>query len=153
MSFWAKNAGVRVDAFGEHIPASGVTYDYDVAVTIVREPLARLHSEYRWQEGRPGRQGRPRGFHWWVAETLTVPATGRLRPQVDYLLPDVEVFRFEDGLEPVTRRIADVLGVEWSEPRRENVHVPRNQNYALPPWQMQRVRRAYAEDYARLGYQ
>ena len=74
---------------------------YNYGFTVVRNPYTRLVSEYHWR-CEINRLDKPFGD--WLATELETAAKNphhldnHLRPQVDFLLDDIDVFRFEDGL-------------------------------------------------------
>lgn len=94
----------------------------DHVFTVVRDPVARMVSEYRYQvakrlTGPFGRPIRRLGFSTWLRLMLAMadrnPYThdNHFRPQTAFL-PDegVRVFRLEDGLEPVLRWLCAAAG-------------------------------------------
>ena len=136
----------------------------DHVFTVVRDPVARMVSEYLYQaEGRlTGPAGRPvrrLGFPAWLR--LMLETAGRnpfthdnhFRAQVEFVPPDgASVFRLEDGLEPVLRWLCAVAGEAPPEalphdlkaggPRRPE---PSAEDRAL-------IQKHFRADYDRFGY-
>jgi len=94
----------------------------DHVFTVVRDPVARMVSEYRYQRsgrltGPVGRPLRGLGFSSWLrlmfalADRNPYTHDNHFRPQVDFV-PNagVTVFRLEDGLDPVLRWLCDRAG-------------------------------------------
>jgi hypothetical protein len=132
----------------------------DYAFMVVRHPVARLISEYRYQR-------RHRGFHlsrlrmfgfdiWlrhalWRAGVNTEWRDGHFRPQVEYECFDCEVFRFEDGLERVMQGISRTTGVDipvLTPPRNVSTYRP----VTVSAQSLELIARFYAPDFARFGY-
>lgn len=128
----------------------------DFSFTLVRDPIARLMSEYRYQAGlsRASRLG----FSTWLRIVLEAakrdPRTYRnhIRPQVDLVPDGAEIFRLEDGFEPIIARLDEVLG--QSEPSLSVPHINKRPSQAITLYRQDAalLRDFYAEDYARLGY-
>ncbi|SLN38471.1 Sulfotransferase family protein [Roseivivax jejudonensis] len=153
---------------------------FDASFAILRDPMARLMSEYRWRASRRGyviqrdpprvtkmlrkvskRLGRKRlVFDEWVA--LTLDGYGRdpwiydnhIRPQTEFVAEGDTLFRFEDGLEPVYRWID---GATATDPAEGTFWFKKTEGrLEITPSETTRarVRAFYAADYelwARLG--
>lgn len=129
---------------------------------VVRDPVARMVSEYRWQTS--GRRGTWAGralahlpFALWLEIMLAMARRNphafdnHLRPQGDFIPEGAVVFRLEDGLQPV----ADWLGEVAGAGRALTIpHALKAQARALTVGAGSRARiaRAFAGDYARFGY-
>ncbi|WP_068110348.1 sulfotransferase family 2 domain-containing protein [Tropicimonas marinistellae] len=148
---------------------------FDARFAVLRDPLDRLVSEFRWRARVPdpkyarfglrdlSRRGRflIRGkkrfltFDEWVAYLLDrYPADpfiygNHLRPQHEFLRGDERLFRLEDGLEPVFRWLDTVTETApGTAPERQ-----KPASFQYPEIGMQtrdRVRTFYAQDYALL---
>lgn len=133
----------------------------DQVFALVRDPVARMASEYRWQ--RKGRRGTKLGkalaylpFPIWLRFMLALVKRhphafdNHLRPQSDFIPEGAKVFRLEQGMEPVLRWLAEEVGPP----------VDAQMPYAIATGGQNRVGRAetariawaFAEDYARFGY-
>ena len=135
----------------------------DAAFAVVRDPVARMISEYRYQcrdrlTGRAGWPLRRLSFSTWLALMLRVAARNpyshdnHFRPQVAFL-PEtgVTVFRLEDGLAPVGAWLcaaagetcpADAFPHDLKSGAEAVPMLPSRQDLAL-------IAEAYAEDYRR----
>jgi hypothetical protein len=92
----------------------------DYSFAVVRNPYRRLLSEYNYRMSYPRKRRErifPRpSFRHWVNSTFhkfasdTYVLGNHIRPQKDFVLPDTEVFRFENGLEAVRAKVETVLG-------------------------------------------
>jgi hypothetical protein len=136
----------------------------DEVFTVVRDPVARMVSEYRYQRagrltGPFGYPVRALGFSAWLrlmfalADRNPYTHDNHFRPQVAFLPPDgARVFRLEDGLEPVLNWLAGCAGElpPMAVPHDLNTGgaarvVPSAQDKAL-------IFRRFHADYARFGY-
>lgn len=96
---------------------------FDHVVMTVRNPYMRIESEYRMHVilGKEGFWGACPDFSLWLENTLSEAAQNaflfdnHLRPQWEFLGDEVEVLRYEDGLDKAVARIAAMLGIEAPE--------------------------------------
>ena len=99
---WSKTTAQHMDAAVHQALVPDAFIDCSFAV--LRDPVARLISEYRYRADR--RAGVP-PFDVWVERMFSKyaqnPATqdNHIRPQVDFLRPGMRLFHLEDGLTPV----------------------------------------------------
>lgn len=130
--------------------------DLDWSFAIVRDPVQRLISEYRFQRGA-SRTSRI-GFSIWLR--IMIAAARRdpriydnhIRPQVDFLLEGTEIFRIENGLDKIIPHIDDIM--TQSAPslkirhmlkgKTEPVHIHREDLRVIFDF--------YAADFERFGY-
>lgn len=156
----------RGGAFGpRHQPAAVLEKIFlpemiDYAFMVVRHPVARLVSEYRYQRRHGWIQlSRLRmfGFDAWLRYAFfrlrSDPdwRVGHFRPQVKYECFGCEVFRYEDGLGQVSRRISDLTGAAITEsPPPTNVSIPRPVRISQASLDL--IADYYAADFARFGY-
>lgn len=121
-------------------------------VAVVRDPVARMVSEYKYQQ-QLRRFTMP--FEDWLdmvfAEYRKDPYCyqNHIRPQHEFIAPRVKMFRFENGLEAPLQFVCDKLKLQ-PEPlksfkRSANPFVPSETAIA-------RVQDFYAKDYEVLGY-
>lgn len=165
-SVFEERIPVRGGVFGpRHQPAAILEKFYfpemiDYAFMVVRHPVARLVSEYRYQR-RSGvlqvSRLRMFGFDAWLHYALHRVRqnpnwrVGHFRPQVNYEGFGCEVFRYEDGLAPVLRRITEVSGVAIADaPRRTNVSVQRPVRISNKSLDL--IAEYYAADFSRFDY-
>lgn len=131
----------------------------DFAFMVVRNPLSRMVSEYFYQR-RAGVAGlrwqRFVGFEDWLQYSLWRSATdpgyweNHFRPQSEFECFGCEVFRLEDGMAAVSRRLGEVTGqkvdevpVLNSQPRRP---------FALSARARHRIFVRYGSDFERFAY-
>lgn len=130
---------------------------------IVRDPVARLKSEYQFQiRFRPHLRWLTRlGFSAWLAAMLGAAqrdpyiCDNHIRPQSDFLPDSAKVFRLEDGLDALPAWIAE----HWGTPKTAaQIHhsqkAPGGQVKPIVPMRrdLTLIKAFYAADYARFGY-
>ena len=133
----------------------------DAVFALVRDPVDRLISEYRYQ--RQARRGTWLGrllahlpFSTWAMIMLRVARANpyafdnHLRPQADFIPDGARVFRLEDGMEPVGEWLADKTG-EFIDHFAQDLAA----RDRTPLWvyreDLELIARAYGEDYARFA--
>lgn len=131
--------------------------DFDWAFMIVRHPVSRMVSQYRFEihKRRLPRPAPP--FTRWLSETLLARRDNpylrdnHMRPQHEFEAFGAEVFRFEDGLDAPLVAFGRAVGVavegvlHWRKRSAAMPVAPSDADVAL-------IRRAYAEDFERYGY-
>lgn len=133
----------------------------DAVFALVRNPAARMASEYRWQ--RQGRRGTRLGkalaylpFSLWLRVML---ATARrnahafdnhLRPQCDFVPGHARVFRLEDGLDKAVGWLSDAVGEAVTEPTPKAIAT--HAKTVLRAGDHARIGDAFEVDYVRFGY-
>lgn len=134
---------------------------YDAAFCVVRNPYARIASEYRWRK-QTVREGGVKDFNSWVAARLReyrkdkFICDNHIRPQVDFVGEPVVVFRLEDGLEAPINHALDLLGVTGMD-LAELKNLKSNKTSVKAPLKASRqtleaLADFYREDFARFGY-
>lgn len=134
----------------------------DIVFSVIRDPAARIMSEYRWQ--RRGRRGTWFGrllaylpFSLWLRLML---ASARLnphafdnhfRPQTDFVPAGARVFHLEDGLAPVIAWLGEVTGTDVSTKTIPHT-LSTGPAERIRPADLRLIAGTYAEDYARFGY-
>ena len=134
----------------------------DAIFALVRDPAARMASEYRWQRQR--RRGTWAGkvlahlpFSLWLRVMLAVVARNphafdnHLRPQSDFIPEGAQVFRLEDGLDKALHWLAETAGDPVAPPPAPKAIATRTRT-DLTPSDRARIAQAFAKDYARFGY-
>jgi len=134
----------------------------DAVFALVRDPVARIASEYRWQ--RQGRRGTILGkvlaylpFSIWLRVMLAAVERhpyafdNHLRPQGDFIPEDAVVFRLEDGLEKALYWLAETAGATLSAAPTPRAIATRA-GTRVGPVDRALIARAYAGDYVRFGY-
>jgi hypothetical protein len=93
---------------------------FDYSFAVVRNPYARMLSEYKYRMSHRRRRERilPQpSFSGWVRSTLrryerdNFVYSNHIRPQHQFLFEGTEVFRLEDGLDGLQARLTEILGV------------------------------------------
>ena len=129
---------------------------FDFVFMVVRDPVARLVSEYSYSRhlGRP--DGRL-GFSAWSRLMLAIAArapafrSNHFRPQSDFLCLGARVYRFEDGLDSIVRDVCTRIGV----PAPETLPHARRSSHelaAVGEASLARIARFYEADYRQFGY-
>jgi hypothetical protein len=165
LSFHNSRVGHGLPCVPQHFHAELLDYLFDesfidYSFAVVRNPYWRLLSEYNYRMSHRRRHQavfpRP-SFRRWVTSTLSRYArnqyvySNHIRPQVQFLFPDTEVFRLEDGLDVMKKRLAEVLGsIPRSEILQRNQSVPLVES--IDKGTAAIIQDFYAEDFAKFGY-
>lgn len=132
----------------------------ETTFAVVRDPVARLSSEYRYQRRhrRGTRSGRALArlpFPFWVRLMLAVAHRhpyafdNHLRPQCDFVPEDATVFRLEEGLQAVADWLSAQTGETLCPPARALVT---GQAAPIDPATRARIEAAFSQDFERFGY-
>ncbi|MEM9843194.1 MAG: sulfotransferase family 2 domain-containing protein [Pseudomonadota bacterium] len=134
----------------------------DVVFALVRDPVARMASEHRWQ--RRHRRGTRLGkllahlpFSLWLRLMLQVAQRhphafdNHLRPQADFVPETARVFRLEDGLAPAVRWLSEATGTALDTGEIPHA-LPSGRGAEMVRADQALIARAFAADYARFGY-
>lgn len=130
---------------------------YDLAFTVVREPLARMVSEYRWRTRISKKQLPP--FDIWARANITdyhenpYRLDNHIRPQCEFIGPPVKIFRLEDGLEQPIRTSLELLGLKVDE---LSIHHKRKSELTTLEASrdtVNHIRDFYRADYEAFGYE
>ena len=139
---------------------------FDAAFAIVRNPVARIVSSYKFQRDVERLISDDVSFSDWLAELPAVLAENpyqfdnHLRPQVDFMPPECAVFHLEHGLESVVAYLDSVAGNEKG-PRaigKENTsHRNAKAGIASEPIvpsanDLEIIESLYRRDFEQLGY-
>lgn len=153
-----KGTGLIVPA--THLAAVDVKeilpHDLAYSFTVVRDPLKRLESEFRYQSGVS--QMSKLGFSLWLKVILKAARAeprlyeNHIRPQSDLVPEGAEVFKLEEGFDAMIAALDRVTGCAAPE-----VSVPHINSRSKEPIMMCRadvaaVTAFYATDYNRFGY-
>jgi len=141
---------------------------FDFRFAVVRHPVDRIVSEYRFRRGlRPktrdvtraaGLLVEPEDFEPWLEFALGHVGQypflfdNHLRAQVEFVDPRVAWFRLEDGLTTVMERLSDVLrcNVQLPEKRKQT---SKGAEVAVSEQARARIEAHYAQDMDAFGYQ
>lgn len=137
----------------------------DLVFALVRDPVARMESEYRWQ--RHHRQGTRLGralswlpFDLWLRLMLAMARRNphvfdnHFRAQSEFIPPGAQVFHLEEGLQVVVDWLAEVTGAPLSQHPLPHAIATRGAGRArlASPASAGRIAQVYGEDYTRFGY-
>lgn len=138
--------------------AEMIPSECDLVFAMVRDPLKRMLSEYRWQSGA-SRMSRM-SFSTWLRVVIAAARRepriyeNHIRPQ-DQMVPEgAEIFRLEDGFGPMIARLDAVTGTR--APEVEMGHQKNRQTQAAPivvsREDVALVLDYFAADYERFGF-
>lgn len=127
---------------------------YDYAFTVVRNPFARLASEYKMKVVDGKESEEPNA---WIETAFerykTFPFTrdNHIRPQVQFVAPDVTVFKFEDGLEKPLSAAFDELGLPFDG---EMAHERKGSSgpISVSKSTIELIQTFYSDDFNTFGY-
>ena len=128
----------------------------DYSFAFVRDPMERLMSEYRYQRGvsRSSRLSFSSWTHLMLESARHEPRIyqNHLRPQVDFIPDNADVFRLEQGFDRVIRKLDDVLGTTGPKEGVPFFNASRSVTIAASQQDAELAGQFYAEDYERFGY-
>jgi hypothetical protein len=127
---------------------------YDYGFAVVRNPFARLASEYRM---RVADAGLLLPFGDWLDFILSAYPDrpyiddNHIRPQVEFISPKLQIFKFEESIPSIIERVFAMLDIKAAHP------IPhlRRGNGQIISCDLERVRRIaqfYAADFEAFGY-
>ena len=135
----------------------------DLCFMVVRDPIARFRSEYAMRQKDPSKTDAA-SVEAWAARVLgryernPYALDNHLRPQHEFLLPDTEVFRLEDGLDTMIDQPQRALRARRAQrggpPAQEQptgTASPAATSRSRRPWR-RRLRELYAEDFRQFGF-
>ncbi|MBG0798095.1 sulfotransferase family 2 domain-containing protein [Methylocystis sp. L43] len=129
----------------------------DYTFMTVRHPFERIKSEYKWRR-RFFNLSTP--LDEWVASVFasfganSYVLDNHLRPMVDYLVPNVEVFRLEDGLEKLLEKLQQRFpGADITLPDgREMSSGDLSNDLEFAPEASKLIRQVYEDDFRAFNY-
>lgn len=128
----------------------------DFNFAVVREPLARLMSEFRYQSGVSRMSNL--GFSAWLKVMLKAAKReprlyqNHIRPQSDLVPEDSEVFKLEDGFAPLIKRLDEVVGETIPDLTVPHLNTRKKESIELSVSDIEAVTEFYRNDYERFGY-
>lgn len=128
---------------------------YDLGFAIVRNPYTRLISEYRHKFSRD--KNKKLNFDAWIKKSFSDYKNNsyihhnHIRPQIEFLLPTLTVFKFEDGMQMCVNEITKYCGI------KDQVTLTREKLFKKTPLNAKRktfelAAKFYANDFANLAY-
>jgi len=134
----------------------------DAVFAVVRDPVTRMASEHRWQ--RRGRRGTKAGkllarlpFSLWFRLMLAVARVNphafdnHFRAQAEFVPGTAQVFRLEDGLQPVAEWLAETTGQAGVAEAIPHA-LATGPDTSVAAADAALIGAAFAADYARFGY-
>ena len=127
---------------------------YHRGFTVVRHPVARLTSEYRWRQNLDHVS---ESFGAWVNTQLTrypedhYILDNHFRPQVEFIGKKIEVFKFEDTMPQILRQIAEMTGLDLDVGTHRR-SIPPKEELVWSPEVRAAALRFYAADFETFGY-
>jgi hypothetical protein len=133
----------------------------DYSFTVVRHPIAKLISEYRYQRRKRGlhlSRLRFAGFDLWLQNALSRVEKdpsykdNHFRRQVDYPCFDCEIFRYEDGLYKVMQSVSRRTGQNITYKGNKKNVSPKRQ-VLISSNSIELIIQYYADDFHQFGYE
>ena len=135
---------------------NGKSWDY--AFSVVRNPYDRIISEYfyitEWTKNKWGR--RPE-FNMWIIENLNklknnpFHLDNHLRPQYEFIDGEIEIFKFEDGIEKIIKYLSDKFNLPLPSKRiHKNKSKKERVEFSLEA--LEKVNEIYKKDFELFGY-
>lgn len=133
---------------------------WDYAFTIVRNPYRRAESEFRFRtEINQGRYGARPDFSLWLNTQMSAYRNNpfvldnHMRHQIGFAGPGVEVFKLEEGLETITRKLSEKLSIKLNyggeQINKSTVEV----DLVWDPETLTQFNEIYAADFRTFGYE
>lgn len=124
----------------------------DARFAVLRDPVERLVSEYRYRRGQVERKGKRQmpSFEAWVERAFRLYADNpyfldnHIRPQAEFVCDGMKLFRFEDGLEAVTGWLEDLSGLKG--PPLEHILPGAGAKVDVPEETLAKIKAFYAAD-------
>lgn len=129
---------------------------YDADFCVVRNPLSRICSEYRWQS--QVRKAAVKDFNTWINNQLNLfeqnpyVCDNHIRPQLDFVGNGVEVFRLEDGLAHATAYAISSLRILANTVDIPKVAATERQLLKVTSKTIRRLQEFYKGDFEKFGY-
>lgn len=133
---------------------------FDYSFCVVRNPYARLLSEYNYRRVEARRRERlllAGGFAPWLRLTFRryraspYVLSNHIRPQVEFPTAGCEVFRLEDQLGALEARLGEVTGIGFDGPPAKS-NVSKKSGARMTEVAAELIRGFYAADFERFGY-
>ncbi len=131
-------------------------HDLTYGFAVVRDPVKRLMSEYRYQS-KVSRMSRL-GFSTWVRVMLRAATIeprlyeNHIRPQADLVPDSFEVFRLEDGFDKLISKLDDIAECEAPDVDVQHLNMRKSEKIHPSRQDIALVKDFYHEDYQRFDY-
>ncbi len=128
----------------------------DFGFTVVRDPIARMQSEYRYQTG-VSRMSRLSFSTWLRIMMIAVRIEPRIyenhiRPQIDLIPENTEIFLLEGGFDSLIQRLDEVTGSTAPDQNVRHLLKRERKDIALHRQDVELLASFYADDFERFGY-
>jgi len=137
-------------------------FDVDAFVysfTVTRHPYTRLISEYKFRSDIATRQNRNMAeINSWIEDVFkkyhsnNFVLDNHIRPQNEFLIPEMDVLRLEDGMESIFSRITKMTGIE-EVTRAVHVNKSSGLNVSLSFEAKELIREFYSADFEAFDYE
>lgn len=129
--------------------------NFNFVFCIVRHPMSRIISEYRWRRQNFGLQ---KSFDEWFDFALDCYSKdhfsldNHIRPQFQFVGPGVQIFKLEDGIDNCISDLInrEILSAAINMPRR--AMVSSGELVEPGPQAVDKIMRFYAQDFQQFGY-
>lgn len=128
----------------------------DYAFAVIRHPMARIASEYRWRK-EISEQELPE-FDTWVNRQMAryqnnaFILDNHIRPQSEFTGPRTNIFRLEDGIEDPIRAALRHLGLPADDLSIHHARKSERSTLTLTEHTLLSINSFYAADFERFGY-
>lgn len=130
--------------------------DLNWTFAVVRDPIDRALSEYRFQRGSSRVSNF--GFSTWLRIMIFAARCepriydNHIRPQADLLPPGTEVFHLEDGLDEIILRLDEIFNEKTPDLNIPHLLKSTNSPIAISREDVALISNFYHADYVRFGY-
>jgi hypothetical protein len=165
LSIIDKNKRTGVRGTGLIVPATHlaavdvmelVPHDLTYSFAVVRDPLTRIMSEYRYQTNvsRMSRLGFSTWLHVMLAAVRSEPRLyeNHIRRQSDLVPDDAEIFRLEDGFDTLIAKLDQVTGKPVPGLTVGHLNTRKHGEITLSRQDVALIADYYSADYRRFGY-
>ncbi|MBV1903028.1 MAG: sulfotransferase family protein [Marinosulfonomonas sp.] len=142
----------------EHLKQIYLPDMFDYVFMVVRNPVEKLVSEYRYQR-------RKSGLHWqsatnfqswlryslWRSSNSPSYRENHFRPQSEFACFNCEIFKLEDGHGQLTKRLAEIAGILPAETVDQLNKSPRK-DYLISKQSIDIIHNRYSDDFNNFGY-
>lgn len=133
-----------------------VPHDLAYSFAVVRDPLRRLESEFRYQSGVS--QMSKLGFSPWLKVMLKAARAeprlyeNHIRPQSDLVPEGADIFKLEDGFDAMMAKLDALTGASVPGLTVPHINTRKKEPITMSRADVEAVTTFYAADYDRFGY-